>query len=137
MWLLTKKTYATLIATALFAVHPMRVESVVWAAERKDVLYTFFFLLSLISYVLFLLKERRNYQCYILSFVFFILSILSKGQAVVLPLTLFLIDYWFAKKISVTSVLNKVPFFFFSIVSGILALKERVNQKCRPYLSSA
>ena len=122
MWLLTKKNYATIIATAMFAVHPMRVESVVWAAERKDVLYTFFFLLSIIFYIYFLLKKRRNNQYYIISIVFFILSILSKGQAVVLPLILFLIDYWYTKKITVNSILNKVPYLFFSIASGILAI---------------
>ncbi|MDP1621959.1 MAG: tetratricopeptide repeat protein [Bacteroidales bacterium] len=122
MWLLTKKTYATLIATALFALHPMRVESVVWAAERKDVLYTFFFLLSLIFYIHFLLKENRNIRYYLVSLLFFILSILSKGQAVVLPLTLFLVDYWYQRKTTIASVLNKVPFFIFSLASGILAL---------------
>ncbi|MEI6681686.1 MAG: tetratricopeptide repeat protein [Bacteroidota bacterium] len=122
MWLLTKKSYATLLATALFALHPMRVESVVWAAERKDVLYAFFFLLSLIFYVHFLVKSRRNSQYYFLSLIFFLLSVLSKGQAVVLPLTLFLVDYWFQKKLSVRSVLNKLPYLAISLVSGILAI---------------
>ncbi len=122
MWLLTKKTNATLIAAALFAIHPMRVESVVWAAERKDVLYAFFFLLSMIGYVYFLIKEKNNKHYYLISLVFFLLSILSKGQAVVLPLTLFLIDYWFEKKITLRSVLNKLPYFVFSIASGILTL---------------
>ena len=122
MWLLTKKTYATLIATALFAVHPMRVESVVWAAERKDVLYTFFFLLSLIFYTWFLLKERRKSRYYLFSLLFFILSVLSKGQAVVLPLTLFLVDYWYKKKITVQSVLYKLPYLLISLLSGILAI---------------
>ncbi|MEI7661776.1 MAG: tetratricopeptide repeat protein, partial [Bacteroidota bacterium] len=116
------KTYATLIATALFALHPMRVESVVWAAERKDVLYTLFFLLSLILYIHFLLKTRRNNQYYIASIACFILSILSKGQAVVLPLTLILIDYWYDRKITLRSVTNKVPYLFFSLASGILAI---------------
>lgn len=122
MWLLTKKKYATLIATALFAVHPMRVESVVWAAERKDVLYTFFFLLSLMFYIYFLVKAGRNKQYYLISIFFFILSILSKGQAVVLPLTLFLVDYWYDRKITLNSVLNKIPYLFFSLMSGILAI---------------
>ncbi|MEI7723913.1 MAG: tetratricopeptide repeat protein [Bacteroidota bacterium] len=122
MWLLTKKTYATLIATALFAVHPMRVESVVWAAERKDVLYTFFFLLGLIFYIYFLLKERRKFYFYLLSLSFFILSILSKGQAVVLPLTLFLLDYWYSKKITIHAILNKVPYLILSLITGILAI---------------
>ncbi|MCX6305132.1 MAG: tetratricopeptide repeat protein [Bacteroidetes bacterium] len=122
MWLLTRKTYATLIATALFALHPMRVESVVWAAERKDVLYTFFFLLSLIFYIYFLLKERRNLQYYLLSLLFFLLSVLSKGQAVVLPLVLFLADYWFTKKTTINSVLNKIPYFCISLLSGVMAI---------------
>ncbi len=122
MWLLTKKSYATLLATALFALHPMRVESVVWAAERKDVLYAFFFLLSMIFYIHFLVKSRRNNQHYILSLLFFLLSVLSKGQAVVLPLTLFLADYWFQKKITLRSVLNKLPYLAISLASGILAI---------------
>ena len=122
MWLLTKKTYATLLATALFAVHPMRVESVVWAAERKDVLYTCFFLLSLIFYLYFLLKTNRNYRYYLISLGLFLLSILSKGQAVVLPLTLFLVDYWFEKKITLRSLLNKAPYFLLSLISGIMAI---------------
>ena len=122
MWLLTKKRYATLIAAALFALHPMRTESVVWAAERKDVLYAFFFLLSLICYVYFVVKDHRNYRYYLLSLGLFILSILSKGQAVVLPLTLFLVDYWFAKKITVRSLLLKAPYFLVSLASGILAI---------------
>ncbi len=122
MWMLTRKNYATIIATALFAVHPMRVESVVWAAERKDVLYTFFFLLALISYLYFLLQERKNNQYYFLSIVFFILSVLSKGQAVVLPLTLFLVDFWYDKKLTLSSILNKVPYFVISLISGILAI---------------
>jgi len=122
MWLLTKKNLATLIATALFAIHPMRVESVVWAAERKDVLYTCFFLLSLIFYVWFVLKEHGNKKYYLISIAFFILSILSKGQAVVLPLVLFLVDYWYSKKITLIRILDKLPYLFLSLLSGVLAL---------------
>ena len=122
MWLMTKKKIAILVATMLFAVHPMRVESVVWAAERKDVLYTFFFLLALISYIWFLLRDRKQVSFYILSIGFFILSILSKGQAVVLPLVLILADYWFDKKITVKSLADKIPFFLVSLLSGIQAI---------------
>ena len=122
VWLLTKKNSATLIAAALFALHPMRVESVVWAAERKDVLYTFFFLISLIFYIHFLLRSNRNMQYYLISLLFFVLSVLSKGQAVVLTLVIFLVDYWFSKKIDLTSLLNKIPYLIISIVSGIIAM---------------
>jgi len=122
MWLLTKKTNATLLATALFALHPMRVESVVWAAERKDVLYAFFFLLSLVWYVHFLVKEPGKVRNYLLSLFFFILSVLSKGQAVVLPLTLFLLDYWYRRDLTLKTILNKIPYILVSLLSGILAI---------------
>ncbi len=126
-WRLTGRTWATLITAALFALHPMRVESVVWAAERKDVLYTFFFLLSLLSYISFLVSERGKTKNYLLSLLFFILSILSKGQAVVLPLVLVLTDTWFNRKISLKTLMNKVPFLILALASGVVALTAQHN----------
>ncbi|MCX6250450.1 MAG: tetratricopeptide repeat protein [Bacteroidetes bacterium] len=122
VWLLTKKINATVIATALFAFHPMRVESVVWAAERKDVLYMFFFLLALISYVFYSVKPGYQIKYYLPAIAFMLLSLLSKGQAVVLPLTLLLIDYWYRKKFSARQILDKIPFFVLSIIFGIIAI---------------
>jgi tetratricopeptide (TPR) repeat protein len=122
MWLLTKKSYATIIAAALFAVHPMRVESVVWAAERKDVLYTFFYLLASISYIFYLTKTILRPRYYLFALLLFLFSILSKGQAVVLPLTFILIDYWYQKKINLRSLADKIPFFAIALIFGILAI---------------
>jgi protein O-mannosyl-transferase len=122
MWLLSKKFHATIIATALFAIHPMRVESVVWAAERKDVLYTCFFLLSMASYIFYITKTNHAFKYYLLSLLFFLLSILSKGQAVVLPMVLILIDFWYNKKMDVKSIGNKIPFFAIALIFGILAI---------------
>ena len=122
MWLLTKKFYATVIAAALFAIHPMRVESVVWAAERKDVLYTLFYLLALISYIFYITKADHRKRNYSYAIILFLFSILSKGQAVVLPLTFILVDYWYQKKITSEMILGKIPFFAISLLFGILAI---------------
>src|ERR1039457_268656 len=122
MWLLTKKFYATIIATALFAIHPMRVESVVWAAERKDVLYTLYYLLALISYIFYITKPDHKNRNYIFALTLFLFSILSKGQAVVLPLTFLLADYWYKKTITRKMLLEKIPFFALSLLFGILAI---------------
>lgn len=86
---LTKgKLFAAGFAAALFALHPMHVESVIWAAERKDVLYTLFLLLAWLAW-LYLEKSGTGLRTTVVS-VLFILSCLSKGMAVVLPLLLLL-----------------------------------------------
>ena len=81
---------------ALFAIHPLHVESVAWAAERKDVLYTIFLLLSLWYYIKF--DETQDKKWYAVSILLFWASCLSKGMAVVLPALLIITDYCFLKK---------------------------------------
>lgn len=124
---LTSRYRATIITTALFALHPMRVESVVWAAERKDVLYTLFFLLSLFYYIRYIRSGTHPVSKYILTLFFFLLSILSKGQAVVLPMVLLLIDFWFDRKFDKKAILEKVPFFLLSLAFGLLATKAQAS----------
>jgi hypothetical protein len=87
-----KKIYVAAFVALIFGVHPMHVESVAWVSERKDVLYTFFFLLALLKYWRFLETNKRANLIY--CFVFFILSLLSKPAAVILPIVLLLLDYW-------------------------------------------
>ncbi len=109
--------------TALFwGIHPMHVESVTWVSERKDVLYTFFFFLAILSYIKFLNQNNRKYL--IISILWFIFSCLSKGMAVVLPLTLLLIDYWFDKKIFTFKnlIIDKLPFWIISIIIGLITI---------------
>lgn len=88
---------------ALFALHPLRVESVAWISERKDVLGGFFFLLALWMYVLYAKEkdyappgksERRRKRFYSLSLVFFLLGLLAKPMVVTLPLVMLFMDYW-------------------------------------------
>jgi 4-amino-4-deoxy-L-arabinose transferase-like glycosyltransferase len=94
------------------------VESVAWVSERKDVLYTLFFLLSLIKYWRFLTNGKNKNIIY--SFLFFALSILSKPAAIILPFVLVLLDYWYGRKFTKRIVLEKVPFLLVSIVFAVL-----------------
>ena len=77
---------------ALFALHPLHVESVAWASERKDVLSTFFWMLTLIGYIRYV--QRKSLQRYLIVVLFFILGLLSKPMLVTLPFVLLLLDYW-------------------------------------------
>ena len=78
---------------ALFAVHPLRVESVAWISERKDVLSGVFFMLTLLAYVRYTRGSRRAVD-YSLVLIFFVLGLMSKGMLVTLPFVLLLLDYW-------------------------------------------
>jgi tetratricopeptide (TPR) repeat protein len=109
--------FVSLIVTVLFGIHPMRVESVAWITERKDVLYSFFFLLSANFYLRFYQSKRRLF--YALALLAFALSLLAKIQAVTLPLVLWLIDYHYEKKFRAGQGLNKIPFFLLSLLTGI------------------
>src|SRR5437867_7197253 len=77
---------------ALFAVHPLHVESVAWVAERKDVLSTLFWMLTLWSYVSYVRQPRP--RRYVLVLVLFALGLLAKPMLVTLPFVLLLLDYW-------------------------------------------
>ncbi|PWK26160.1 tetratricopeptide (TPR) repeat protein [Arcicella aurantiaca] len=121
MMLLTKRRLmASFFAALLFAIHPMRVESVTWISERKDVLYGFFFIAGCISYLYYLDSEKKN-KYLIISLILFVLSCLSKAQAVVLPIVFFLFDYWRDRKIDTKAILEKVPFLVFSLLFGLIA----------------
>ncbi len=80
------------LVAALFALHPLHVESVAWVAERKDVLSTFFWLLTMWAYVWYV--ESPGFRRYWLILVCFILGLMAKPMLVTLPLVLLLLDYW-------------------------------------------
>lgn len=124
VFLLLKQVGATLFitftVTLLFGIHPMRVESVAWITERKDTLYTFFFLLALMSYIHF--RKKEDIRFYILSLFIFIFSLLSKIQAVTLPLVLILADYYLDKKFIFRKLWNKIPFFVLSLFAGLAGI---------------
>ncbi len=123
---LSKQNLIIAITTALlFGVHPMHVESVAWVAERKDMLYSFFFLIGLISYINFIEKKETKY--YILSIVWLTLSLLSKPAAVVFPLCLFAIDLLFERKFEFKTIAEKTPHFLLALIVGILTATAQKN----------
>ncbi|MGP8155202.1 MAG: tetratricopeptide repeat protein [Smithella sp.] len=88
----TKNLWPSAFAAAFFALHPLRVESVAWAAERKDVLSMFFGLASIYTYALY--SENYKLSRYFLCLTLFALSLMAKPMLVSLPFVLFLLDYW-------------------------------------------
>ena len=101
-------------AGLLFAVHPMRVESVVWVTERKDVLYAFFFLLSIHAYLQYLVRRRAVF--FVLSVVLGLLSLLAKPAALCLPFVLAVLQYYQGqRKISWGLVADKTIYFLYII----------------------
>lgn len=103
-----------------FGIHPMHVESVSWIAERKDVLYAFFYIAGLITYIKH--KTERKDKWFWMTFGLFIASCLSKPMAVVFPLSLICIDFLLEGKFSWKSILQKTPFFLASLVCGAFAI---------------
>ena len=113
-----------IICALLFGIHPMHVESVAWISARKDVLYTFFFLLALLAYLNYLRKEKKIMH-YLMVIILFCLSVLSKVAVVVLPLILLLIDYLTYRKDVKRMILEKIPFLVLSILFGIIAISAQ------------
>jgi protein O-mannosyl-transferase len=105
---------------ALFAIHPMRVESVAWVTERKDVLFGAFYMIALYLYAL--NKEKASVLKSIGIYLFFILSLFSKIQAVSLPLSMLAMDYLMDKQLDIRSFIKKLPFFVLSLAFGLYGL---------------
>ena len=121
VFLLTGKRSVAWITAVLFGIHPMQVEAVAWISERKNVLYAFFFLSAVISY-LYYLNKGRALKYYYFSLILFALSLLSKSMAVTLPLVLLIVDRVRGRKIGKAMLLEKVPYFVLSLLFGIIAI---------------
>jgi tetratricopeptide (TPR) repeat protein len=96
------------IAAFIFALHPMHVESVAWVTERKDVLYSAFYLGAVLWYLSFLKSQR--WRDYGISLLLGLLSILAKPMALSLPLALLLCDWWIKGTFNKNDGLNKIPY---------------------------
>ncbi|HQP10435.1 MAG TPA: hypothetical protein PKV41_03540, partial [Candidatus Omnitrophota bacterium] len=122
-------------AALLFGIHPMRVESVAWITERKDVLYAFFYMAALVSYSKYLdftnstpaLQIKRNYGFLVLTVMLGILSMLAKPMALSLPLILLLMDWFHERKIGREAILEKIPLF--AIIAGIAWLSYAAHAR--------
>lgn len=110
----------SLLATALFALHPMKVESVSWITERKDVLYGVFFCAALLFYLKQL--EKRSLGKEILLLLCFILGLFSKIQMVSLPLTMLAIDYWKDRPMNWTRIWEKSHYFILALIFGLIGI---------------
>src|ERR1035437_7445573 len=125
LWRLTAATWRSGFVAALFALHPLHVESVAWISERKDVLSTFFGLLALWAYARYV--EKSKVQCpkskvfYGLTLLFFAFSLMSKPMLVTLPFLMLLLDYWPLKRFTILRLVReKMPFFMLSVASCVV-----------------
>jgi len=89
---MTKALWQSAFMAALFAIHPLRVESVAWVTERKDVLSTFFWMLTMGSYILY--AKRKTLGRYFIIPIFFTIGLMAKPMLVTLPFVFILLDYW-------------------------------------------
>jgi tetratricopeptide (TPR) repeat protein len=131
---LTGARWRSAIVAAFFAVHPLRVESVAWVAERKDVLSGFFWLLTLWAYAWYV--TRPGWRRYLLVVVLFGLGLLAKQMLVTLPFVLLLLDYWplrrFEQGPRLSSALGrlsleKVPLVLLAAGVCVLALRSHAQ----------
>ncbi|MGA8539857.1 MAG: tetratricopeptide repeat protein [Terriglobales bacterium] len=134
--------WRSLMVAALFALHPINVECVAWAAERKNVLSMFFFLFAVYAYVWY--TRRPGLLRYAAVGFFFVLALLSKPQVITFPLVLCLMDYWPLRRIDPPAaadavgqngnlpktsvgwlVLEKVPLLLLSAISAVITLRAQ------------
>ncbi len=104
----------------LFGIHPMRVESVAWVTERKDVLFGAFYLGALLQYIKYK-GDHKNIR-WLWMTILFILSLFSKIQAVSLPLSMMAVDYFMDKRWELKTIFNKIPFLILSLIFGIIGV---------------
>src|SRR5438477_984417 len=145
----TGRKWASVAAAVLFALHPLRVESVVWVSERKDTLSTFLFLATLLAYAEYVraLEGRMSSSAqlrdnapsprvgrgrpsllYMTTFVLFVLGLSAKPMLITLPFVLLLLDFWPLKR--GLHILEKVPLFALTIPSAIITMhaqKEAIH----------
>jgi tetratricopeptide (TPR) repeat protein len=103
---MTNALWQSAFVAGLFALHPLHVESVAWVAERKDVLSTLFWMLTMGAYVYYV--ERPGYKRYLFVLIFFVLGLMSKPMLVTLPFVLLLLDYWPLNRPQMATVGNSV-----------------------------
>ena len=119
---MTGALWPSAFVAAAFGLHPLHVESVAWVAERKDVLSTFFWLLTMWAYYRY--AKRPNPVQYAFIVILFAMGLMAKPMVVTLPFVLLLCDYWPLERWGKTKVkwliVEKVPLFALSVVSGII-----------------
>ena len=120
---MTGAIWKSAFVAALFALHPINVDSVAWVAERKNVLSTLFWLLTMWAYATY--AHRGGIIRYLAVFLLFALGLLAKPMLVTLPFVMLLLDYWPLKRLRLEKwwglVREKIPFFALSAISVYLS----------------
>ena len=131
---ITGARWQSSIVAALFALHPLHVESVAWVAERKDILSAFFWFLTLLLYAEY--SAKRKTALYLFTLVSFVLGLMSKPMLVTLPVVMLLMDYWPLNRfgrdqddgvtgrwsVLIPLVKEKIPFFVCSLLSSVVTI---------------
>jgi tetratricopeptide (TPR) repeat protein len=134
LWRTTRRVWASAFVAAVFALHPLHVESVAWIAERKDVLCGLFFFLTLHAYASYAKESSPRY--YVMALLFFVAGLFSKAMIVTLPFVLFLIDIWPLGRLECATskgngtrsstvlrlIGEKLPFLLLAIVWSVITL---------------
>lgn len=124
---LTGAPWRSFFLAGLFAVHPLHVESVAWAVERKDVLSLFFGLLTLWAYVRY--QEKPEWQRYTAMLAAFLASLLAKPMLLTLPFVLLLLDWWPLRRMTPANwrklVMEKIPLFLMAASIAVLTVASR------------
>ena len=136
----TGDTWKCFAVSALFAVHPLNIESVAWISERKNLLSTLFWILTLFAYIRYV--QKRQWRRYSHVLLFFIIGLMAKPMLVTLPVVLLLIDYWPLRRLSSINqycgelfpesvnrgsnllclLKEKIPLLFLSLCSALITL---------------
>ena len=125
---MTREAWKSGCVAALFAFHPLNVESVTWISERKNVLSFFFFLLTLLAYTKY--ANNKRLKTYLLVFSFFVLGLMAKPMLVTLPFVLLLIDFWPLRRVTLENslkavaplIFEKMPLFLLTFASCAVTL---------------
>ncbi|MDO9565133.1 MAG: tetratricopeptide repeat protein [Candidatus Desulfaltia sp.] len=121
---MTGAFWKSAFVAALFAIHPLHVESVAWASERKDVLSTFFWMLTMGAYILYV--KYPDTKKYLLTVLLFALGLMAKPMLITLPFVLLLLDCWplgrfnYQWSLAYALVREKIPLFVLAAASGIV-----------------
>lgn len=127
---LTGSFWKSAIVAALFAIHPAHVESVAWIAERKDVLSTMFWLLTMFSYLKYTEMRAENKGSvvpYVVTILLFALGLMAKPMLVTLPFVLLLMDFWSLERLKTIRDIpklaaEKIPFFILAAASSYITV---------------
>ena len=121
IWLLSSgNKWVSAFVALLFGIHPMHVESVAWISERKDLLYTLFYVAAMIVYISYVRTKQIKYLVWVT--VLGALSLLCKPAAIVLPLSLIALDYYLKREWNWSWIIEKIPLFVLSAIMAYVTL---------------